>query len=389
MKLDCGHSLSPDAIRIHIQDAQKRDGQAVPSCCGTPLPRQLLDVVVQKKNVQLAVDKPLPLPPSETGGAARDSGYCEKDVSSVDLPRITTTIPSQLPTSTILPIQPNRRRHEAISIDTALANEAFMSFRSEEKEQFERVSTFESDQRKALSAHHVSSFKRLAAQHEASRIEKMEQVSIRQHCPAARKLTRVSQHAQDLEHLEEAQITAEHDLRKAQQLETQNVATALKYMEAYCLGSGQSHPDHPHIVSEEDFKKLDRQRMLQQNLPRRQENAINVLRARQERETKNKVQKQEQELDLLDAAHGRERCTEESDHAKEVEKLEAIIEARRKRLLQRWDLRFEIWRRGWEEQHGTSVTFRLEHESFPQQISKTLTPIPETSALAIYVRLAA
>lgn len=179
------------------------------------------------------------------------------------------------------------------------------------------------------------------------------------------------------------QIIAEHDLRKAQDIEAQNVATALKHMEAYCLGGSQSNPDHPHVVSEEDFKKLDRQRMLQQSLPRRQENTINVLRAKQEREAKNKMHKQEQEMDLMGAAHDRERAAEEAEHAREMEKLEALIESRRKRLVQRWSLKLEIWRRDWEQQHPTATDLRLEPESFPVQTTTTK-PIPESSALAVY-----
>jgi len=194
---------------------------------------------------------------------------------------------------------------------------------------------------------------------------------------------------QDLEHLDDAQIQAEHELRKAHDVETQNVATALKHMEAYCLGSGRSHPDHPHIVTQEDFKKLDRQRMLQQSLPRRQENAINVLRAKQERETKSRTEKQEMELKLMDAAHERERVAEESEHTKEMERLEALIDVRRKRLLQRWDLKFEMWRRGWEAQHGTTVTAHLEHESWPSQKTTTVIPIPESSSLSRYVQVTA
>ncbi|KAF2030292.1 hypothetical protein EK21DRAFT_112013 [Setomelanomma holmii] len=366
-RLVCGHSLSPSAIQIHVQEAGQRGGQAVPSCCGRPLPREVLQTVMAKEEVDLIVSAALQ--PPEVG-SSRDSGYCEKRVSSVDLTQPAGNVP-QPAAATSLPAAPHRRRHEAISIDSLLANEAFQSFRSEEKENFERVSAFESNQRRALSAHHSCSLKRLAVQHEASRDAKIEQ------------------HTVELEHLEEHQILAEHDLRNAQDLETQNVATALKHMEAYCLGSGQSHPDHPHTVTEDDFMKLDRQRMLQQNLPRKHENAINVLRARQERETKNRSQKQDTELKLLEAAQEKERVAEEAEFAKEAGKLEAVIESRRKRLLQRWDLKFEMWRRDWEEQHGFKVTLQLEHEDWPLQMTKTMTPIPESSSLAAYVQAAA
>jgi hypothetical protein len=348
------------------------------------LPGDVLELVLQKKEVEVLTNRGLRSPGTET---ICEKGYCEKGVSVVDLTHPLGAI-SQPPISTSLPLIPSRRRHEAISIDAALANEAFTTFRSQEKEQFERVSAFECNQKKALSAHHRCSLIRLAASQNAISDEKANQVSSTNDSSFYVSL-HATQHVHDLEHLEELQIMAEHDLRKTHGIERQNVATALKHMEAYCLGSVQSHPDHAHTVTEEDFKKLDRQRIIQEKLPRKHENAINVLRARQERETKHRQQKQQTELQLLNEAHATERAAEEADHAKEMEKLDAIIVARRKRLLQRWDLKFEMWRRDWEAQHGTAVTLRLEHELWPLQPTKTMTPIPESSLLAPYVQAAA
>lgn len=181
---------------------------------------------------------------------------------------------------------------------------------------------------------------------------------------------------------------AEHDLRQAHGVEAQNVATAIKHMEAYCRASGQSHLERPH-VTEDDFKTLDRQRMIQQNLPKKHEDAINVLRARQERAVKNKIRNQEAELSSLDEADEREKVAEEAEHALEMAKLEALIESRRKRLRQRWNLKFEIWRKDWENQHKTAIDFDLEHETWPLHMTMTMTPIPESSALARYVQAAA
>jgi hypothetical protein len=197
------------------------------------------------------------------------------------------------------------------------------------------------------------------------------------------------QHSDDLEQLEERQIAAEHDLRKAQAQETQNVATALKYMEAYCRGTNVNHPEHSHTVTEEDFKKLDRQRLLQQDLPRKHESAINVLRARQERDTKRRVERQEEELKELDAEYGKEMVAKETEHKKDVEKLETMIEARRTRLLQRWDLKFEMWRKDWEQQHKTTLNTKLEHEDWPPRKADCATIIPNSSCLAQFVRAAA
>jgi hypothetical protein len=383
LKLDCGHSLSPYAIRTHIHEAQRGDGSTVPNCCGTPLPRKVVEEILAKEEAELVVNRELLVAQVE---AIRDSRCDEKAASAIDVTHPLEAV-SQPATCTSLPLATNRRRHEAISIDSALANEVFRSFRSEEKEQFERVSAFECNQRKALVAHHMSSLRRLAAQHEATKNENRQQVVLHPSNSLDVSLF-ILQHMQDIERLEETQVVAEHDLRSTHAQETQNVATALKHMEAYCLGSNLSHPER-HVVTEEDFKKLDRQRMIQLNLPRKHENAINVLRARQERETQNKLQKQETELGLLEAAHERERATEESEHAKEMEKLEVLIDTRRKRLLRRWDLKFEMWRREWEAQHQTILTLQLEHETWPLQPTTTMTPIPESSSLAPYVQAAA
>lgn len=113
---------------------------------------------------------------------ARDSGYCEQSAPIVELSRA-KAIPSQPATSISLPLPPIRRRYEAISIDAAVANEAFKGFRAQQTEQFENVSVFECHQRTALSAHHASSLRRLVVQQEAIRDEKMEQVRSRDNLP--------------------------------------------------------------------------------------------------------------------------------------------------------------------------------------------------------------
>ncbi len=160
-------------------------------------------------------------------------------------------------------------------------------------------------------------------------------------------------------------------------------------MEAYCLGTHVYHPEHAHTVSQEDFQKLDRQRMTQKNLPRKLQSAINVLRARQERETKRKLQKQEDELTGMDEEHEKQKAAHESEYNQETEKLETLIETRRRRLLQRWDLKFEMWRREWEEQHSTALMTKFEHESWPSSKSQITIPISQFSALAQYIRAAA
>ncbi|KNG47413.1 e3 ubiquitin-protein ligase-like protein [Stemphylium lycopersici] len=365
-KLDCGHSLSTHDIRKRIQEALQRGTDAAPDCCGSALPPSVLEHVLTKEEADLVADG---VAQASIEPPLRDSGYCEPEPEPVDPspPHNGSSASVQSPTRSDIP--PRRPRHEAISIDAALANEAFKSFKSQQKEQFERVSTFESTQRKALSAHYKHEIERLKAQHEI------------------RKTQRIEQHTDNLDRLEERQLLAEHDLLETQAQETQNVATALKYIEAYCLGA-KSQQEHTHTVSVDDFKKLERQKLLQQSLPRKHTSAINVLRARQELDLKRRLETHEAELKQLDVDLEKEESTKEEEYRKELEQLEKVIEARRTRLLQRWELKFEIWRRDWEQQHDTTMDAKLEHEDWPPRPAEHTITIPDASALAQYVKVA-
>lgn len=184
--------------------------------------------------------------------------------------------------------------------------------------------------------------------------------------------------------MDEAQIVAEHDLRKTHAQETQNVATALKYMEAYCSGSNPLDPTIAHTVTEEDRKKLARQHILQQKLPAKHESAINVLRARQEKDIQNKLQKQESESQQLTAEYEREKRTEELHYMKDLGRLGSLVEKRRSRMMHRWDLKFEIWKREFEKRHGTQINCRIPHETWPETAEAPLDP---SSPLALYLHV--
>jgi hypothetical protein len=175
-------------------------------------------------------------------------------------------------------------------------------------------------------------------------------------------------------------------MRKAQEQEAQNVATALRHMEAYCLSSNPD-PDFSHTVTQDDFKKLDRQRLIQKSLPRKHESAINVLRARQERALKLRNHKQQTDLETMDAEYEKEKAAEIEQFVNESARLDVVIEARRKRLLQRWELKSEVWRRDWEVQHGIPLSERFEHQDWP--LVEQGDGIPASSALAQYAPEAA
>jgi hypothetical protein len=157
-------------------------------------------------------------------------------------------------------------------------------------------------------------------------------------------------------------------------------------MEAYCSGPSPTIPEAAHKdVTDEDLQKLARQQLIQQKLPAKHESAINVLRARQEKDTKTKLQKQKTELQQLGADYERNTKNKELQYAEETSRLDALIDARRKRAVLRWALKFEIWRRDWEKQHGTSLNVALPHEEWPEAPADAR--MDSSSSLALYFHI--
>jgi hypothetical protein len=138
-----------------------------------------------------------------------------------------------------------------------------------------------------------------------------------------------------------------------------------------------------HNVTEDDRKKLERQHITQEKLPAKHESAINVLRAKQERDTKLKLQKQQAELRYMDGQYEKDTQAEELTYLKDSNRLDKLIQARRGRVIHRWHLKFEIWRKDWESQHGTTLTPRLPHEDWPEP-SHIEASINQSSSLAVF-----
>jgi hypothetical protein len=163
-KLECGHALSKYAIRVHIQEALENQEQVVPSCCGIPLTRSVLETVLSRDEAEIIASSPLQSP---TFSSLRDSGYSEDGASSVDLPG--TFKAHSHPMETFVATPSGTPRIEEEALIPALANEAFNVLKAQQKEQFQRISLFEANQRRALSAFHQWTRKRLTSRLEADK----------------------------------------------------------------------------------------------------------------------------------------------------------------------------------------------------------------------------
>lgn len=171
-------------------------------------------------------------------------------------------------------------------------------------------------------------------------------------------------------------------------------------MEAYCSGKNPANPSLAHAVTDEDRKKLARQHATQQKLPAKHDSAINVLRARQEKDTKIKLERQAEGLRQLRLSYEQAKRDEELHYLSNLSRLDSLIHARRRRIMHQWDLRFETWKCGWEREHETALTGPIPQEPFPERIDDAAAtaaaaaaeegsrePLSGSSSLALYLQI--
>ncbi|KAF2488879.1 hypothetical protein BU16DRAFT_553641 [Lophium mytilinum] len=355
-RLPCGHSLTKYAIRIHVQDALERD--ALPSCCGRPLPKPVLEMALTEAELD-SLSKALPLlDETENGNPTKSSEH-----NAIEVTRQVESPFSVSPDESGPPSPFEKTPEECARLDKAMEDDLFRTLRAQQTEQLKKIVSFEARQRQALLLFYEQSKSNLSSALAHSKVE------------------RINKHTQHLEQLEEAQVAAEHDLRRAQVQENQNMATALKYMEAYCNGPNSSG----HTVSEEDRKKLKRQHTVQDSLPRKHDSAINVLRSKQEKDVKVQMHKQHTELVQMDLDFEKELGQLDAKFHRDSSKLDVLAEVRRRKAIARWDLRMEIWRRQFEKQHETCFDGSIPHPDWPATPMEG--PAGDATALAPYFQL--
>lgn len=363
-RLECGHTLTKYATRIHVQEAIESGGRILPNCCGRPLPKAVLEAVMTVEEMHDFLAQFTQYPEFENDRGIR---YSHDGVVEI-APPVECPSPCEVaPELTCAPAENTPECDEQLK--TAMADEVFRVLHAQRKEQFQRIVEFESKQRQAISAYHEKLRNRLSSQVARNKAEK------------------AKEHTQALEQLEEAQVAAELDLRKAHVQERQNVATALKYMEAYCNGLNTSGTESKHTVSEDDRKKLKRQHALQDNLPHKHESAINVLRAKQEKDVKVHMHKQNAELVQMDHEFEKENRLLEMHFLRESSRLEALMESRRRRAAARWTWRTETWRKDFESQHGTTLPGRLPRLDWPDSPPQEPKSADESSVLMKFFQL--
>jgi hypothetical protein len=341
---------------MHVKEATGSNEFLAPSCCGKPIPGAVLETVLSKGEME------------DLMNGLIHTYRVDSDASSIDIVAGTQSAPPEMAQSKRLqtPVREGPTEEDMMLMDCALQDLAFQSLRIEQEEEMSRFILFEQRQRTALATHYERTRETMRSQHLCKRDE----------CD--------KRHDQMLEQLEERQVTAELELRKTHEEEAQKVATGLKYMERYCnepsvFSPGPSlgqlimaePPDARaipprHHVTDEDRNKLQRQYMLRDNLPQKHEAAISVLRAKQDREMRMRQEKNAKEMEDLEQEYERAVNAIEGLQRKEEGRLDALIESRKRRLIKRWELKGELWRRDYETRAGVSCPGRILFPHWPE-----------------------
>ena len=145
-------------------------------------------------------------------------------------------------------------------------------------------------------------------------------------------------------------------------------------MEAYCDCNVLAREAHP--VTDRDRRELERQRWEHDHMAQRHASAIKVLREQQARQLRQRSQAQEEEVRLLAPKQAKELEDLETSFKAMEDKLEELGEERRRRLVARWDMAVEIWKRRRVAAGHMSLPYPIQGIEWPlEREVKTSMPI--------------
>lgn len=175
-------------------------------------------------------------------------------------------------------------------------------------------------------------------------------------------------HAKTEQHLEDLQVLAELELRKALAEKEKKVRLKLRYMEDYCHGRSRGHgsgdsPDSSggsedggmpprRQVTARDLEQLRQQYRVRDHMERRHRSQINVLRERQAKSTEELLERHAREKRALADRRREEMEDLAVEFANEEEALLHVFGERRARMERRWALGAEILRVEMERREG-------------------------------------
>lgn len=188
----------------------------------------------------------------------------------------------------------------------------------------------------------------------------------------------------NLSQVEDKHVRDEMDLRACQDTETRNTAIALRHMEAFCRGESASGEQHRRLISDQDRRELAKTIHRADQMDKKHEGEINVLRGEQARRMAQRIHRQELDVHQLENRQRRELEAVQDQYEGALLELKDEVQRMRERLHRWWQLQVEIWRKGLEQETGTVFDGALpllewpddDDEEFPKARRDTLDDLP-------------
>ncbi|WPH01812.1 Hypothetical protein R9X50_00466600 [Acrodontium crateriforme] len=318
-KLPCGHRLCTLALRSTIATATQGETGAVPSCCGIPIPGNLIEHVMTLAEQEIFLERVEQWDDmaSNAPSSRRDSVATGLPMSSIR-PEFHHSPARDSDADSLLPKMGK-------DLDHVLDLPEFRILRQQQGDLLDRFVAWTEQRRSNLDRQNQETRRELKTRHELD-VEAM-----------------MDHHLTVLADAEDKQVKAEADLREFQEQELRDNATALKHMEAYCAGTYSTGDPHHRLVTEQDRIELEKRRGIRAVLETKHANGINVLRGEQSRRMRSREHRQAKELQDLLRAHQVEEHHLEQAFAQSFLLLDEEIAEKKMRIRARWQLQIAIF----------------------------------------------
>ncbi|KAL1301432.1 hypothetical protein AAFC00_005686 [Neodothiora populina] len=343
--LPCGHKYCTRALRRVIRDADNASSSSsavAASChsCRQPIPSSIVERVMGQQHQA-------PAAPTHHSWRMRKTSYTRDD-DAISL--ISHKGSTELETVT----EGDRRPTSAAAAPTTSTTPNY----AESMAVFEAERAAHNTERATMD---YSEFRDMFAEQEAQRdgcivlYTRARQEQNKTHDAAVAEAMRKHEtqskdlsekHMLNLSQVEDKHVQDEMDLRATQEAEARNTATALHHMEAFCRGeSSSSRERHHRIITEQDVRELAKTRHRAEDMDRKHEGEISVLRGEQTRRMSQRMHRQELEVQQLEKRQQKELDDLEGRKDEAIRALKEDLNEKKEWLMDWWKIKVEIWRK--------------------------------------------
>ncbi|KAF2486113.1 hypothetical protein BDY17DRAFT_307670 [Neohortaea acidophila] len=335
----CGHRLCTQALRSTIKSALANASGAIPSCCGVPIPGELVQSVATSEEQDELLQRLEQWDEAISLAPLRRSEL--KELASSE--RASNDGPNKSNESR----QASNGPVEESNIKQPHEHPEFKQLEEQHGELHDRFTAWIEQRRVELHERHERMRREMNEQHESAEDDMLER------------------HGRSMGEAEDRQVKAEADLREQHEQEQRDNATALRHLEAFCAGTYSTGETHGRVVTEQARAELERLRKARDSMDAKHASAINVLRGEQARRMRLRQARQEKELQDLLRAQRKEELEMDRACTAESRGLEEFVAEKQKRIAARWRMENAVLAKRMRLENGRAWSLELAMHALP------------------------